>query len=141
MRIVGGGFDAFGAVLLPCAVDAAVPGRGVVSAGCWVDEALRCFARSLCGSSCEAIVSSIFAEPTTMDFGRGLRVAVLMGLLGTAACTVPVSGSSDLAGAYMETGLVFFFNASGRAVVDKLVTSRAGAVAGLGVAGLELFTA
>ena len=76
-----------------------------------------------------------------MDFGRGLRVAVLMGLLGPAACTVPVSGSSDLAGAYMETGLVFFFNASGRAVVDKLVTSRAGAVAGLGVAGLELFTA
>lgn len=138
VRMVGGGFDAFGTVLLPCAVDAAVPGREVVGATCWVDEALRCFARSLCESSCEAIVSSIFAEPTTMDFGRGLRVAVLMGLLGTAACTVPVSDSFDLAGAYMETGLVFVFNAPGRAVVDELVTSRAGAVVGL---ELELFIA
>ena len=136
--MVGGGFDAFEAVLLPCAVDAAVPGREVVSAACWVDEALRCFARSLCESSCEAIVSSIFAEPTTMDFGRGLRVAVLMGLLGTAACTVVISGSFDLAGAYMETGLVFVFNAPGRTVVDELVTSRAGAVVGLEP---ELFTA
>jgi hypothetical protein len=141
VRIVGGGFDAFGAVLLPCSVDAAVPGREVVGAACWVDEALRCFARSLCESSCEAIVSSIFAEPTTMDFGRGLRVAVLMGLRGTAACTVLVSDSFGLAGAYMEIGLVFFFNAPGRAVVDELVTSRANAIAGRGVAGLELFTA
>jgi hypothetical protein len=114
----------------------------VVGAACWVVEALRCFTRSPSESSCEAIVSSIFAEPTTMDFGRGLRVAVLMGLLGTAACTVPVSGSFDLAGAYMDIGLVFFFNSPvGRAVVDGLVTSWAGAVAGRGVAGLELFTA
>ena len=140
--MVGGGFDAFGAVLLPCSVDTAVPGREVVRAACWVDETLRCFARSLCESSCEAIVSSIFAEPTTMDFGRGLRVAVLRGLLGTGAGAVPVSDSLGLAGAYMETGLVFCFIAPlGRAVVDELVTSRAGAVAGLVVAALELFTA
>ena len=117
--MVGGGFDAFGAVLLPCSVDAAVPGREVVDTACRVDETLRCFAQSFCGSSCEAIVSSIFAEPTTMDFGRGLRAAVLMGLLGTTACTVPVSDSFDLAGAYMETGLALFFNAPlGLAVVD-----------------------
>jgi hypothetical protein len=142
VRIVGGGLDALGAVLFSCSVDAAVPGREVVSTACWFDEALRCFARSLCESSCEAIVSNIFAEPITMDFGRGLRVAVLRGLRGTTACAVPVSDSFDLAEAYMETGLVFFFNAPiGRAVVDEPVTSRAGAVAGLGVAGLELFTA
>jgi hypothetical protein len=44
---------------------------------------LRSFARSRGESICEASVSRTFAEPTIIDLGRGLRVAVVRGFRGT----------------------------------------------------------
>ena len=97
----------------PRDVDAAVPGREVgrePKGPGWVVEAvvaaLRSLARSRGESVCEATVSRTFAEPTIIDFGRGLRAAVLSGLLDTACVLL---SSFDLAGPIIEIGLAVFF--------------------------------
>lgn len=126
MRTVGCGLDAGAfpdAGLVPCKIDAAVPGRETVIAACLVEgtaTALRCFARSRGDSICAATVSSIFADPTIMDLGRGFRAAVLRGLLGTA-CVLVVSFA--LTGSTIDTGLGVLF---------RLFRGRIGVVAGLG---------
>lgn len=87
-------------------IGAAVPGREVEGPVRLPDGAaaeLRSFARSLGKSFCEATVSRIFAEPTIIDLGRGLRAAVLSGFLATACATfIPFV----LAGPTIDTGLV-----------------------------------
>lgn len=68
-----------------------------------MEAELRSFARSRGESICEAIVSRIFAEPTIIDLGLGLRAAVFRGLLGTA-CVVLIPFA--LTGSIVETGPV-----------------------------------
>lgn len=97
------------AAVLARDVDAAVPGREVVGpfcAGAGLAAALRSFARSRGESMCEAIVSRTFAEPTIMDFGRGLRSAALIRRLRTVSVFLV---SSAFGGPTMETGLALFF--------------------------------
>ena len=118
--------------------DIAVLGREVAGPLRALDgmaAALRNFARSRGESICETTVSSIFADPTIIDFGRGLRAAVFASCLGTA-CVLPAS--LDSAGPIIDTGLAVFRVLRMLQFVAEEVLCVAVAVLDTSIAGLVL---
>lgn len=114
-----------------------MPERGTEPPLWWAGVAaavLRSFARSRGESICEATISRTFAEPTTIDLGRGFRVAVLSGLRGTA-CVVPIA--FGLGGPTTERGRVALLTVLVLRSVAGVLVRETVVSDNFGVAGLE----
>lgn len=119
----------------PRDVQGAAAGRETAALLDWVRVAvpvLRSFARPRGESICEASVSSTFAEPTIIDFGRGLRTASMRGLRGTAWVVIAFGFGRPTTDAGRETGLPLFVLRFLVAVLDF----EAAALGDTGVVGL-----